>query len=122
MHKTAFVVLAALALSACATIAPTSALNPGVVPAYARGAAAASIAAEAAPVEPTIAINCATEAPRAVMTIASPALSRRSFGPPTRNQPDLRLVLATATDRARFRRGRRRAGRIAPIRDMLLTS
>lgn len=118
MLKAAFVVLAALSLSACATLTPMHALD---------AAAPAPATAESEPNEALaelVVVDCAIEAPQVEPTIAAPTLSRRAFGSPTRRQPDLHLVLATATDRARFRRARRRTTvrRIAPIRRTLLTS
>jgi hypothetical protein len=109
MLKTAFVVLAMLALSACATVAPVDMLDraaPVQKPADAGPLETAIVLADA-----IVAAECAIETPREVATVASPVLSRRGFGHPTRNQPDQRLVLATAADRARFHRGRRRQRR-----------
>jgi hypothetical protein len=116
MLKAAFVVLAVLSLSACATVAPMHALD---------AAAPASAAGHGEPDALTelVVVDCAIEAPQVEAAIATPALSRRAFGSPTRRQPDLHLVLATAADRGRFRRARRRTvRRIAPIRRTLLTS
>ena len=107
MLKTAFVVLAMLALSACATVAPVDMLDTAA-PAHKHSAAAPLVETDIAPAEAIVAAECAIEAPREVATAASPALSRRAFGHPTRRQPDVRLVLATAADRGRPYRGRRR--------------
>lgn len=118
MHKTAFVVLAALSLSACASLAPLNTLNTAAPPySYAKVDAASEAPAEA----PAVAAGYADEPAEVILTSSSPGLSRRAFGTPTRRQPDLRLVLATARDRARFHRPRRRPRRIAPIRCTLLT-
>lgn len=110
MHKTAFVVLAMLALSACATVAPMGVLD-AAAPAPEHFDAAPLNETATAPAAPILVVDCATEEPEAVATIASPVLSRRGFGHPTRHQPDQQLVLATAADRARFHRGRRRPRR-----------
>lgn len=110
MLKAAFVVLAMLALSACATVAPVDMLG-SAAPADKRYVEAPPTPTDVAPTEAIVALECANEASREVAAVASPALSRRVFGHPTRHQPDLRLVLATATDRARYRRGRRRPRR-----------
>ena len=110
MLKAAFVVLAMLALSACATVAPVDMLG-SAAPADKQVAEAPLIPTDIAPAEAIVAVECAIEAPREMATVASPALSRRAFGHPTRHQPDQRLVLATASDRAHFRRGRRRTRR-----------
>lgn len=105
MNKIAFVVLAALSLSACASWAPVEVLNVAA-PVHAK----AEVEAVVDTLEPLIGWDRAGE-PEAVLTMASATLERRRFGPPTRRQPDLRLVLATAVDRGRFyprRRARRR--------------
>ena len=110
MLKTAFVVLAMLALSACATVTQVDMLDTAT-PIQSQVDAAPLIEAAITTDEAVIAVECAIEAPRAVAAVASPVLSRRGFGHPTRHQPDQRLVLATAADRARFHRGRRRPRR-----------
>ena len=109
MLKAAFFVLAMLSLSACATVTPTEFLD---VRAPAHANAAAPSESDLAPTESITTTECVAEPPPPAMAAsASPALSRRAFGYPSRNQPDLRLVQATASDRARSHRGRRRAKR-----------
>lgn len=110
MLKTAFVVLALFALSACATVAPVDMLG-AAAPVGRQFAETPPIPSDIAPAKAVIAIECTIEAPQEAASVASPVLSRRAFGHPTRHQPDLHLVLATAADRAHFRRGRRRARR-----------
>ena len=104
MHKTAFVVLAALSVSACASLplleAP-SAAPPAIN--YAKADAEASSEADSGADGAIFVTNYPAEPAEALPA----ALQRRAFGSPTRRQPDLHLVLATATDRARFYRRRR---------------
>lgn len=113
MHKTAFVVLAALSLSACASLTPMDAFTP-VAPTYAKVDAVPLADTDSGTSEPIVVTDRGAGASSEVVAMSmSPALARRAFGPPSRRQPDLRLVLATATDRLRFQRRRRRARRRA---------
>ena len=109
MYKTAFVVLAALSLSACASLTPLDAMNPVATAQFAVADAGPLTQAGDCVDEPVVVTNSGLEAPEA----AAPILLRRAFGYPTRHQPDLRLVAATAADRRYFRRGRRRVRRSA---------
>lgn len=112
MHKKAFVVLAALSLSACASL-PMGALNTAA-PAFAKVDAATLSDVDSGTSEPIVVTDRSVDtAPEALATTAAPGLFRRAFGSPTRRQPDLSFVLATATDRMRFQRRRRRARRRA---------
>jgi hypothetical protein len=97
MHKAAFVIVAALSLSACASIAPVERQMLDATLIEAAPAAEAPFD-DAEPSPP----------PAPVLT----ALSRRSFTPPSHRQPDLTPVLATALDRARGRRARWRLRRV----------
>lgn len=110
MYKTVFVVLAMLPLSACASFAPLDALNIAA-PSYAKTAVVIASHSVGVTSEPIGATDRDMDTPAVWATNASPALSRRTFGYPTRHQPDLRLVLATAPDRARFYRRRVRRAR-----------
>lgn len=124
MHKMAFVVLAALSLSACASLGSMGGLNTDA-PVLSKVDAEALSDVDGASGEPIVVTDRDVEAsPEVMATMASPAPFRRAFGHPTRHQPDLRLVLATATDRMRFQRRRRRVRRqrIAPMPGVLLTS
>jgi hypothetical protein len=110
MHKTAFVVVAAFLLSACASLAPLDTLGPA---ASLHVATDAKVLSEPVGVAdyPIVVSDRAMDAPDE-MTPVSAILTRRAFGSPTRSQPDLRPILATAADRARAYRGRRRLGRV----------
>jgi len=117
MYKTALLGLAALLLSACVTAAPVDPLR-AAVPSQVKINAGDLLLAEGAASEAMLVVDHAGEAAgEFAQAIAPPALSRRRFGHPTRHQPDLRLVLATATDRGRFyRRRRTRRSRMPPAR------
>jgi hypothetical protein len=110
MHKTAFVVLAALSLSACVSLTPLDAMNAAAPAHHAAADAGPLTEAESCVDEPVVVTEHGAEAPQDVI---EPVLLRRAFGHPTRRQPDLRLIAATAADRRYFRRGRRRARRSA---------
>ena len=94
MLRLIYVVAAAALLSACATLAPITA-SLGANARY------TSFDSEA-PVEQPV-FN-----PPAVRSFADlSALDRRSFTPPLRRQPDLRVITVTVVDRLRRRALRR---------------
>lgn len=103
MLRAAFVLFAGALLSACASLAPIQAgLAPPTVTAHFD--AALPDEPDAAPCEAVVVATTPQEAAAAPSLV----LHRTSFGPPSRRQPDLRIVLATASDRARWRQARRR--------------
>jgi hypothetical protein len=104
MLRAAFVLIAGALLSACASLAP---IQAGIVPPTASVDAALTSEPDAAPCEDVVVAT----PPQETVTAPSSALHRTSFGPPSRRQPDLRMVLATASDRARSRHARRRRRR-----------
>jgi hypothetical protein len=103
MLRAAFVLFAGALLSACASLAP---IQAGLAPPTVTAHFDASLTNEpgAAPCEDVVVATPPQE------TVAAPSsvLHRTSFGPPSRRQPDQRMVLATASDRARWRHARRR--------------
>jgi hypothetical protein len=107
MLKATFVLIAGALLSACASLTPTQTDYAAIAGAH-HFALASSDQPDAAPSEGLVVVTdrAMEAAPQA--TAPSAVLHRTSFGSPTRRQPDLRIVLATATDRARRRHARRR--------------
>jgi hypothetical protein len=101
MLRAAFVLIAGALLSACASLAP---IQAGIVPPPASVHAALTNEPDAAPCEDVVVAT----APQETVAAPSSVLRRTSFGPPSGRQPDLRIVLATASDRARWRHARRR--------------
>jgi hypothetical protein len=101
MLRAAFVLIAGALLSACASLAP---IQAGIVPPTASIDASLTNEPGATPCEDVVVATPPQE------TVAAPSsvLHRTSFGPPSRRQPDQRMVLATASDRARWRHARRR--------------
>lgn len=102
MLRAAFVLVAGALLSACASLP----IQAGIVPptTNAHFDAALTNEPDAAPCEDVV----VAMAPQEAVAAPSSVLHRTSFGPPSRRQPDLRMVLATASDRARWRHARRR--------------
>src|SRR5262245_11482387 len=100
MHKMAFVALAMAMLCACASLEPSRV-------ALASNLSMSFDAAGAAPVEAPVEVLAPAIA-RISLVVASPPLGRRQFSPPSGRQPELRAILATASDRLRRHARRRR--------------
>lgn len=88
MFKLAFVAFAMVSLSACASLGPLQA-SPNV---------SIRESFDAAPVE--------------VALVDTSTLHRRAFNAPSQRQPELRVILASATDRSRRRIARLRTARV----------
>lgn len=107
MLRAAFVLMAGALLGACASLASIQ-TDTVAAPVGAHFEHASFIQPDAAPSEGVVVVtDRASEAPQEAAAPSS-VLHRTAFGSPTRRQPDLRIVLATASDRARWRRARRR--------------
>ncbi|MBC7770248.1 MAG: hypothetical protein H7124_15820 [Phycisphaerales bacterium] len=102
MLRLAFVVLTAAWLGGCASLAPhgMDVASAGAALSFDGG----GIPDDAMPDEPVL-----------VLASASFASERRLFSPPSSRQPDLRAILATASDRRRQTRRRLRARRAGQL-------
>ncbi|MCX7356567.1 MAG: hypothetical protein NT015_00220 [Alphaproteobacteria bacterium] len=94
MLRLIYVIAAAALLSACATLPP-------ITTGLSANARYASFDSEA-PIEPPVFNRSVADSFSAIST-----LDRRSFTPPLRRQPDLRVITVTVVDRLRRRALRR---------------
>jgi len=94
MLRLFYVIAAAALLSACATLPP-------ITTSFGANGRYASFESEAPIEEPMF------DPPKDNSFAASSALDRRSFSPPLRRQPDLRVISVTVVDRLRRRALRR---------------